>query len=320
METSRRHFLGTTALGTTAAITLPAWLEAAPDSATNMPMRNFGQTGKKVTTLAFGCGSRFLAYKDEDQALAVLDKAFAHGIRYFDTAFDYGRGLSETRVGKGLANRRKDIWLATKLPARNGDEAMRILEGSLKRCQTDHFDLVHIHSLTTEEDLAAIEAKDGVLNMLYKMRDQKVAHNIGISCHTDPKVLKTALERNDFNCTQFALNAGRIGMANVDGDSFEALALPVALKKKMGVVAMKIFAQDKLKGRGVTNQQLIRYSLSLPVGAVVIGMPQLEMLDENVATVKAFQPLTRDEMGKLNEQLSGQKAAIDRYFFGHLDA
>jgi predicted aldo/keto reductase-like oxidoreductase len=314
MEQSRRHFVATAA-----AITLPSWLEAAPDAATNMPMRNFGQTGKKITTLAFGCGSRFLMYKDEAEWTGALNKAYDHGIRYFDTAFDYGRGESETRIGKVLADRRKEIWLTTKLPARKGDEAMRILEGSLKRCQTDHFDLVHIHSLTTEQDLAAIEAKDGVLNALYKMREQKVVHNVGVSCHTDPKVLKTALERNDFNCTQFALNAARIGMAAVDGDSFEALALPVALKKKMGIVAMKIFGQDKLKGKA-TSQQLIRYSLSLPVGAVVIGMPELSMLEQNVATVKAFQPMTRDEMKGLNEQLSGQKAAMDRYFFDHLDA
>jgi predicted aldo/keto reductase-like oxidoreductase len=233
MEQSRRHFVATAA-----AITLPSWLEAAPDAATNMPMRNFGQTGKKITTLAFGCGSRFLMYKDEAEWTGALNKAYDHGIRYFDTAFDYGRGESETRIGKVLADRRKEIWLTTKLPARKGDEAMRILEGSLKRCQTDHFDLVHIHSLTTEQDLAAIEAKDGVLNALYKMREQKVVHNVGVSCHTDPKVLKTALERNDFNCTQFALNAARIGMAAVDGDSFEALALPVALTKTMGIVAM----------------------------------------------------------------------------------
>jgi hypothetical protein len=312
MDTSRRQFL--------AAITLPAWLEAAPDATTKMPMRNFGQTGRQITSLAFGCGSRFLAYQDEGVADSVLDKAFAHGIRYFDTAFDYGKGHSETRVGRALSSRRKEIFLATKLPERNGDAAMRTFEGSLKRFQTDHVDLLHIHSLTTEQDLAAIEAKDGVLNALYKLREQKVARNIGITCHTDPKVLKTALERHDFNCTQFALNAGRIGMAANDGDSFEALALPVAVKKKMGVIAMKIFAQDRLKGKGASSEQLIRYSLSLPVGAVVIGMPQLEMLDQNVATVKAFKPLTRDEMQSLNQTLSGQKAAIDRFFFDHIDA
>lgn len=288
-----------------------------------MPTRLFGQTGKRISIVAFGCGSRYLAYKNEDDAIAVVHKALDLGITYFDTAYDYGAGLSETRIGKALAGRRKDVYLATKLPARNGDAAQRILEGSLKRCQTDHFNTVHIHSLTTEEDLAAIEAKDGVLNMLYKMRDQKVVHNVGVSCHTDPKVLKTALERHDFNVTQFALNAARIGQAQNDGnpatDSFEALALPVALKKKMGVTAMKIFAQEKLNGK-TSVDNLIRYSLSLPVGAVVLGMPKVEFLEQNVTIAKAFQPMSPNEMKGLNTQLNQYKASIDAYFLDHVDA
>jgi predicted aldo/keto reductase-like oxidoreductase len=289
-----------------------------------MPTRLFGQTGKRISIVAFGCGSRFLSYKDEDEAIGVIHKALDLGITYFDTAYDYGAGLSETRVGKALGARRKDVYLATKLPARNGDAAMRILEGSLKRCQTDHFNTVHIHSLTTEQDLAAIEAKDGVLNMLYKMRDQKVVHNVGVSCHTDPKVLKTALERHDFNVTQFALNAARIGQAGLDGnpatDSFETLALPVALRKKMGVTAMKIFAQEKLNGK-TSVDNLIRYSLTLPVGAVVLGMPKVEHLEQNTAIAKAFQPMSRTEMNGLNGQLNQYKASIDAYFFNdHIDA
>jgi uncharacterized protein len=289
-----------------------------------MPTRLFGQTGKRISIVAFGCGSRFLSYKNEDEAIGVIHKALDLGITYFDTAYDYGAGLSETRVGKALGARRKDVYLVTKLPARNGDAAMRILEGSLKRCQTDHFNTVHIHSLTTEQDLAAIEAKDGVLNMLYKMRDQKVVHNVGVSCHTDPKVLKTALERHDFNVTQFALNAARIGQAGNDGnpatDSFETLALPVALRKKMGVTAMKIFAQEKLNGK-TSVDNLIRYSLTLPVGAVVLGMPKVEHLEQNTAIAKAFQPMSRTEMNGLNGQLNQYKASIDAYFFNdHVDA
>jgi len=288
-----------------------------------MPTRLFGQTGKRISIVAFGCGSRYLAYKNEDDAIAVVHKAMDLGINYFDTAYDYGAGLSETRIGKAIAGRRKDIYLATKLPARNGDAAQRILEGSLKRCQTDHFNTVHVHALNNEEDLAAIEAKDGVLNMLYKMRDQKVVHNVGISCHTDPKVLKTALERHDFNVTQFALNAARVGQAANDGnpatDSFEALALPVALKKKMGVTAMKIFAQEKLNGK-TSVDNLIRYSLSLPVGAVVLGMPKVEFLEQNVAIAKAYQPMSPAEMKGLNNQLNQYKASIDSFFLDHVDA
>lgn len=311
MSHTRRTFIGSSAV---------AALSAAPVA---MPTRPFGQTGKRISIVAFGCGSRFLAYKDEDEAIGVIHKALDLGITYFDTAYDYGAGLSETRVGKALAGRRKDVYLVTKLPSRNGDAAMRILEGSLKRCQTDHFNTVHIHSLTTEEDLAAIEAKDGVLNALYKMREQKVVHNVGVSCHTDPKVLKTALERHDFNVTQFALNAARIGQAHNDGnpatDSFEALALPVALKKKMGVTAMKIFAQEKLNGK-TSVDNLVRYSLSLPVSAVVLGMPKVEFLEQNISIAKAFTPMSRTEMNGLNSQLNQYKASIDKFFHDHVDA
>ncbi len=311
MSHTRRTFIGTSAA---------AALNAAPA----LPTRDFGQTGRRISIVAFGCGSRFLAYKNEDEAIGVIHKAMDLGITYFDTAYDYGQGLSETRVGKALAGGRRDkVYLATKLPARNGDQAMRILEGSLKRCQTDHFDTVHIHSLTTEEDLAAIEAKDGVLNMLYKMRDQKVVRNVGVSCHTDPHVLKTALERHDFNVTQFALNAARIGQARNDGnpatDSFEALALPVALRKKMGVTAMKIFAQEKLNGK-TSVDNLIRYSLSLPVSAVVLGMPKVAFLEENVTIARAFTPMSKNEMKTLNNQLSEYKASIDAFFHDHVDA
>ena len=51
-----------------------------------------------------------------------------------------------------------------------------------------------------------------MLAVLRKLRDQKVTRFIGITSHTDPEVLKTALERHDFDCTQMALNAALVGM------------------------------------------------------------------------------------------------------------
>src|SRR5258708_26835338 len=174
-----------------------------------------------------------------------------------------------------------------------------------------------MHRLTTAEDLAAMEAKDGVLNLLDKLRDQKVARHIGITCHTDPAVLKTALERSDLDCAQMALNAAHIGMAagvNYDDPkiSFESLALPVAQRKNMGITAMKIFAQDKLTNKAPV-EKLIRYSMSLPVAATVIGMPKLEFIDQNVAVARNFQPLPKREMDDLSTELSQKyKASIDR--------
>ncbi len=316
MSISRRKFIGSAAIATIGA-------NAAAPSA--MPMRTLGKTGARVSVLAFGGGSRFLAYKEEERALAALNHALDLGITYIDSAASYGDGLSEQRVGKVLKARgRNGLWLATKIEPRNGDEAMRVVERSLKNLQVDYVDLLHIHSLTTPEDLAAIEAKDGVLNRFYKLRDQKVARHIGITCHTDPAVLKTALERFDLDCTQMALNAARIGMAadvkyDSPATSFESLALPIAQRKNMGITAMKIFAQDKLTNKAAT-EKLIRYAMSLPVAAAVIGMPKLDFINQNVETAKNFKPLSQQEMRDLSTGLSGKfKASIDRHFADHRD-
>src|ERR1035441_3408277 len=236
MSISRRKFLGSTAL---TGIAAPALMGAEVDSKTGMPTRILGRTGARVSILAFGCGSRFLAYKDPDKACEALNRALDQGITYVDTAYGYGDGQSEEWVGRGMKTRRNGLWLATKINKRNGDEAMRIIEGSLKRLQTDHLDLIHVHSMTDDADLAAAEAKDGIIPVLYKLRDQKVTRAIGMTSHTDPVVLRKGLEHNDLDCTQMALNAARAGMRNAPGgfapnymhDSFEAIVLPVALRK-----------------------------------------------------------------------------------------
>lgn len=324
MSISRRQFLETTAIGSLAV--------GSAAGAGTLPTRVLGRTGAKVSILAMGGGSRFLMYKDEDKALEALNKAFDLGITYMDTAYGYGNGLSETRVGKAFKARggRKGIFLATKVSDRKGDEAMRIIEGSMKRLQQDQVDLIHIHGLTDEKDLAEAEAKDGVLNVLLKLRDQKVTRFIGVTSHTDPVVLKTALERHDFDCTQMALNAALVGMKSGKGSmvpneelktSFEAVALPVAKKKNLGVIAMKVFAQEALVGKA-TPEKLIAYALSLPgVSIAVAGMPKLEQIEENVRIAKNFKPLPKSEMKQLSSTLALQhKAAIDRMFANHVDA
>ena len=182
---SRRKFLGSLAAGGAAGANLPWLANLASAKEGGLPHRTLGRTGAKVSILAFGCGSRFLMYKDEDQALAVLNHAIDLGIDYLDTAYAYGDGKSETRVGKVMATRRKEVWLATKIPDRTRDGFMSRLEGSLKRLQTDHLDLVHIHSLGLADDLEKIEAPDGALKGLLEAKEQKMARFIGMTSHTD---------------------------------------------------------------------------------------------------------------------------------------
>lgn len=325
MSITRRRFLETTALSGVAT----AGMAANKQETGKLPTRVLGKTGERVSILAMGGGSRFLSYATDDDAVQALNHALDLGITYMDTAYGYGNGKSEERVGKVMKTRRKGIFLATKINVREGDEARRILEGSLKRLQTDHVDLIHVHSLTDDEDLAKVEAKGGVLETLYKLRDEKITRFIGVTSHTDPVVLKKALERHDFNCTQMALNAALVGMANGKGKmvinpkmkpSFETIALPAALKKKMGVTAMKIYAQEDLLGQAPLDK-LLSYTLSLPVATAVIGMPKPEHIDSNVEMVKAFKPLAKKEMQELSEALSAKnKTALDLRFSDHIDA
>jgi hypothetical protein len=126
-----------------------------------------------------------------------------------------------------------------------------------------------------------------------------------------------------------ALNAAHAGMMNGQGGmvinpklttSFEHVAMPVALKKKIGVTAMKIFAQEKLVG-AAPIESLIRYALTLPVAAAVLGMPKLEYIDQNISVAKAFKPFGKPEMNDLSGKLSKQyKAQLDNFFRNHVDA
>ena len=145
---SRRKFLENFGVGAAAGAGLLLTKEHARAEGTSamLPSRTLGRTGAKVSILAFGCGSRFLMYKDEESATVILNRAIDSGITYLDTAFAYGDGESETRVGRVMATRRKEVWLATKIPDRTRDGFLRRLEGSLKRLKTDHVDLAHPQS------------------------------------------------------------------------------------------------------------------------------------------------------------------------------
>ena len=88
----------------------------------------------------------------------------------------------------------------------------------------------------------------------------------------------------------------------------------------MGVIAMKVFAQEGLVGQAEPGQ-LLSYALSLPVSLAVAGMPKLEYIEENVRLAKAFKPMAKSEMKELSQRLSDKnKTALDSFFANHVDA
>lgn len=321
MELTRRQFLAY-------AAAVAAATEI--DAATGMPKRPLGSTGEKVSLLAFGAGSRWLMYKSEDKALEALHRALQAGINYVDSAASYGDGQSERWIGQYLKSHKKNFFLVTKLGGdRTYGGTMKLLERSLTHLGVSQVDLLHIHSLGSQEDLRRIEAPEGQLKAMLHAKEQKMTRFIGITCHTDPAVLKTALQRHPFESVQMALNIAQIGHARpsdragegmTGASGFEAIAMPVALKKKIGLTAMKVFAQGKLLGKA-PPEILLRYAMTLPVSACVVGMPQLDHLEQNIRVARSFRPLSEEEMKSLPTTVSAAlRASIDRFFSDHADA
>lgn len=297
-------------------------------AAAGVQTRTLGRTGARVPIVAMGCGeSWWRASNDEGKALEALNLALDLGITYLDTGQSYGKGISESWVGKGIRPRRKEVFISTKITTRNGDEALRETDRSLERLQTNYLDLVHIHNLEGDEDLAAIERKGGLIDVVQRLRDQKIARFIGITSHTHPVTLKTAIERHNFDCVQMALNAAMQGYFKANssrpGHSFESIALPVAQKKGMGVIAMKVTGRAALVGETADKasaEKLMRYALSLPVSVAVVGMAEPAHIRENAALARSFRPLPQDQMRSLAGRMAKlHKAALDRHFLHHLD-
>ena len=135
-----------------------------------------------------------------------------------------------------------------------------------------------------------------------------------MTSHTDGAVMAKAIERNDLDCVQMAMNPARAAR-------FEELALPAANKKNLGVILMKVTGQDKLMvDGGADAASLLRYAWSLPISTAVCGMPKLEFLEANVATAKAYaSPLPPAEVERLRQQLAGRKVVLEQFFAHHHD-
>ncbi len=135
-----------------------------------MNYKNLGRTGAKVSPLCLGA-MNFGSGADETQSVAMMHHALDAGINFWDTADVYGRGKSETIVGKGLEGKRDEVFLATKVHGKMGDgpndtgnSRLHIIKGcedSLRRLNIDHIDLYQIHrpqnDIPIDETLRALD-------------------------------------------------------------------------------------------------------------------------------------------------------------------
>lgn len=312
-EITRRKFVQTTAAAAASVALAPVTGCAAPSpyDAKGLPTVKLGNTGATVPRMGFGCGSRWMSVQDNDKALEILETAFNQGLYYWDTAASYGNDQisSEERIGMILKEHREKVFLTTKTEERQGDQARKSIERSLKRFQTDHIDLMYVHALESVEDAELLGENGMVLEVLQQLRSEGVIRNIGFTGHQSAEGMKRALELYDFDVMMMALNH----QVPDNSQDFEGLPAPLAMKKGMGVVAMKVI-RPRETVQGLEVADLVRYALSLnDFHLANIGMDSMEALQSNLDILRNFSPLDEEKMDELRLALGpffrGEKVA-----------
>jgi uncharacterized protein len=253
-----------------------------------MQTRPFGSTGITLPFLGLGC-QRLIdtANCPEAEARRILEAAFAGGVRYFDAAWVYGMGQAEERLGGLARSQRAVLWIATKSAERTRDGALRQLEQSLARLQTDHVDEWRLHNLESLDDLEQCFQPDGAIHAAIQAKEQGLARAIGVSGHTHPQVLSEALRRFPFDSVMFPASALDHFIY-----SFEDEFLAQAKAAGAATVAMKALGLGKLSH---LCEGALRYTLGLPVSMTVLGCSKLEELEKDLRLAEAFVPLDEAE-------------------------
>ncbi len=286
-----------------------------------MEMRTFGDTGLKVTTL--GYGAMALRRVDEAQAEELLNAVLDGGVNFIDTAPDYG--ASEDLIGKFIAHRRDEYFLATKcgcnVPRTGGEDApnhiwtgeqlRHNIEHSLQRLKTDYVDVWQIHS-ANPEDIVDTD----VIETMKAIRDEGKVRHIAVSMAGRSEgygyvQLKQYLDWEVFEAVQVWYSAVI---------RYSEKAISEAATKGWGTIIRGVVRQpydvsleegferanlDELRASGESRMRfLIRFAISHPdLHTAIIGTRSLDHLAENLAAVDAG-PLAGDVLLEARQRLS----------------
>ena len=266
-----------------------------------VPKKPLGRTGAQVS--AMGLGGYHLGSAETDQAAnEIVAKALDHGVTFFDNAWEYHDGLSEERLGKALKGKRAQAFVMTKVCTHGRDKklAMRMLEESLRRLQTDHLDLWQIHEVVYDNDPDLIFAPGGAAEALLESKQQGKVRFIGFTGHKDPEIhLKMLSHDFPFDTVQMPLNC-----CDATFRSFETQVLPEANRRGIAALGMKSLggSGELVRQGAVTPEQGLRYAMSLPVATTISGVDSMQVLDQNLHVAVNFKPLEAAEMDALREQ------------------
>jgi aryl-alcohol dehydrogenase-like predicted oxidoreductase len=269
----------------------------------SIPRRAFGaHADVQISILGFG-GHHLGDADDEKAAQSLVNAAIDAGINFFDNCWEYHRGKTEDWMGRALKQRRKEVFLMTKVctHGRDKDLAMTMLEQSLRRLQTDHLDLWQIHGVSFDNDPDLFIRPNGAAEALRQAKQQGKVRYVGFTGHKDPRIHLKMLETGfPFDAVQMPLNA-----FDSTFRSFETTVLPELNRRKIAALGMKPLngTGDAIKKGAITPAEALRYAMSLPVSTTITGMEKSEVLQQNIEIAGNFQPMAAAEMQALRERV-----------------
>lgn len=295
-ELNRRTFLKTAAASTiTAALgDIGTDCAKAAETAGPLPMRKLGRTGLEVTIIGLG-GYHAGVHEKEEDSVAIIHRALELGINFFDNADCYQTGRAEERMGKALEGRRSKIYLMTKVDQRDAEGSRAQLETSLRRLRTDYLDLWQFHGVGKLEDVEKIFGPGGAMETAEKAKKEGKIRFIGVTGHFDPAVHLEFVKKYPFDTIQMPIN-----IVDPHFKSFRKTVLDEAVKRNIGVIAMKTLSFGNIVSHGVAKvAEALPWAWSQPVSVVCSGCDRLEVLNYNVYLAKTFKPMPESEQEAL---------------------
>lgn len=274
---------------------------------TELARRTLGRTGLDVTTL--GYGAMELRSLEEPAASAILNAVLDEGINFIDTSIDYGR--SEELIGRSIAGRRSEYFLASKcgcVPGEMGGEHVHTAENirsgverSLRLLQTDYLDLVQFHRSITEAEFHEFAA----LEEVFKLREEGKVRFVGVSAtlpnmaqHIEMGVFDafqvpySALQRDHEDIITRASDAGagivirggvaRGSVTDWQGRRYYMLSADT-MQDRWDTARL-----DELLEPGMTRMEfMLRFTLSHPaLDTTIVGTKSVEHLRDNLAAAR----------------------------------
>jgi predicted aldo/keto reductase-like oxidoreductase len=264
-----------------------------------IPKRAMGKTGVQVSILGMG-GFHLGTVAGQTEVNNMVAKAMDHGVNFFDNAWEYHKGVSEERLGIALKGKRDKVIVMTKVctHGRKKDVAMRMLEESLVRLQTDHLDVWQVHEVVYYNDPEKCYAADGVLEALTAAKQQGKVRFVGFTGHKNPSIHLEMLKGGyPFDTVQMPLNP-----FDYSYRSFQREVLPVAAQRGLAVFGMKSMggSGEMISKGALTPTEALSFAMSLPgVSTTISGMDSMAVLDQNLKILRDFKPLTSEQMDAL---------------------